>query len=224
MKIEDDGSAAEKIVDYLAETEAAVKHARLPRAPRRRAAEGRARRARLRHALGGDVAGVVVGTGVRTWRPGAGAFGATTVYVVDDPVLASPLPQPRVDALEALVERDGRRERPLRLVGARCRRRRRPRRSARRGAQLGPHRRLARGRRARGEAARARRHGRRRGGVDEHAADRARPVRHVRPGRDRRHARRCRRRRRRSRTSPPRRGWSSGTRGGERARRSRTRT
>jgi len=37
----------------------------------------------------------------------AGAFGAATVYVVDDEALAAPLPQPRVDALEAVVRESG---------------------------------------------------------------------------------------------------------------------
>ncbi|HET7367454.1 MAG TPA: electron transfer flavoprotein subunit alpha/FixB family protein [Gaiella sp.] len=54
--------------------------------------------------LGGDVAGVVLGSGVRDAAAAAGAFGASTVYVVDDDALAAPLPQPRVDALAAVVE------------------------------------------------------------------------------------------------------------------------
>ena len=58
-------------------------------------------------ALGGDVAGVVLGTGVRDAAARAGAFGAGVVYVVDDEALASPLPQPRVDALEAVVRESG---------------------------------------------------------------------------------------------------------------------
>ena len=57
--------------------------------------------------LGGDVAGVVLGSGVRDAAAKAGAFGATTVYVVDDEALAAPLPQPRVDALEAVVRETG---------------------------------------------------------------------------------------------------------------------
>ena len=57
--------------------------------------------------LGGDVAGVVLGSGVRDAASAAGAFGATTVYVVDDEALAAPLPQPRVDALEAVVRESG---------------------------------------------------------------------------------------------------------------------
>ena len=57
--------------------------------------------------LSGDVAGVVLGSGVKDAAAKAGAFGATKVYVCDDPALAAPLPQPRVDALAALVEQTG---------------------------------------------------------------------------------------------------------------------
>src|SRR6185436_992839 len=55
----------------------------------------------------GDAAGVVLGSGVREAAARAGAFGASTVYVVEDDALASPLPQPRVDALEAVVRESG---------------------------------------------------------------------------------------------------------------------
>ena len=58
-------------------------------------------------ALGGDVAGVVVGHGVAEVAASAGAYGAATVYVVDAPAFAAPLPQPRVDALEAVVAAAG---------------------------------------------------------------------------------------------------------------------
>ncbi len=58
-------------------------------------------------AIGGDVAGVVLGSGVADVAASAGAYGASTVYVVDDPVLEMPLPQPRVDALEAVVQASG---------------------------------------------------------------------------------------------------------------------
>ncbi len=63
----------------------------------------------LAHAasLGGDVAGVVLGHDVQGLAARAGAFGATTVYVVDDAALAAPLPQPRVDALAAVVAASG---------------------------------------------------------------------------------------------------------------------
>jgi electron transfer flavoprotein alpha subunit len=55
----------------------------------------------------GDVAGVVVGSGVEGLAPQAGAHGAATVYVADDPKLEAPLPQPRVDAIAQLVEQHG---------------------------------------------------------------------------------------------------------------------
>jgi electron transfer flavoprotein alpha subunit len=57
--------------------------------------------------LGGDVAGAVLGSRVREAAAKAGAFGASTVYVVDDETLAMPLPQPRVDALEAVLRESG---------------------------------------------------------------------------------------------------------------------
>ena len=69
--------------------------------------------------LGGDVAGVVLGSGVTDLAAPAGDFGAATVHVCDDPALGAPLPQPRVDALAQLVRGDGRRHRPLRRLGAR---------------------------------------------------------------------------------------------------------
>jgi electron transfer flavoprotein alpha subunit len=52
----------------------------------------------------GDAVGVVLGEGAAEVAAGAGAFGATRVYACDAPELASPLPQPRVDALATLVE------------------------------------------------------------------------------------------------------------------------
>jgi electron transfer flavoprotein alpha subunit len=55
--------------------------------------------------LGGEVAGVVAGSGVRGLAEGAP--GATVVFVADDPRLAAPLPQPRVDVLAALVRAEG---------------------------------------------------------------------------------------------------------------------
>jgi electron transfer flavoprotein alpha subunit len=57
--------------------------------------------------LGGDVAGAVLGSGVRELAPRAGAYGASKVYVADKPELEQPLPQPRVDALAALVREQG---------------------------------------------------------------------------------------------------------------------
>jgi len=57
--------------------------------------------------VGGDVAGVVVGSGVRGLGPSAGSYGAVTVHVADDERLAAPLPQPRVDVLAKLVRDEG---------------------------------------------------------------------------------------------------------------------
>jgi electron transfer flavoprotein alpha subunit len=57
--------------------------------------------------LGGEVAGVVIGAGVKELAPGAGEFGAQTVHVADDPRLEAPLPQPRVDVLAGLVREHG---------------------------------------------------------------------------------------------------------------------
>ena len=57
--------------------------------------------------LDGDVAGVVLGSGVKELAAGAGAFGASKVYVADKPELEAPLPQPRVDALAGLIREHG---------------------------------------------------------------------------------------------------------------------
>ncbi len=54
-------------------------------------------------AVGGDVAGVIVGHGVADVAASAGAYGVSTVYAVDGAEFEAPLPQPRVDALEAVV-------------------------------------------------------------------------------------------------------------------------
>jgi len=51
----------------------------------------------------GDVAGIVIGSGVRALADAAGTFGAAKVYVADDPQLEAPLPQPRVDVIAQLV-------------------------------------------------------------------------------------------------------------------------
>ncbi len=55
----------------------------------------------------GDVTGVIVGSGVEGLAAQAGAWGAATVYVADDPKLEAPLPQPRVDAIAQLVAEHG---------------------------------------------------------------------------------------------------------------------
>jgi electron transfer flavoprotein alpha subunit len=57
--------------------------------------------------LGGDVAGVVIGSGVREIAGEAGKFGAARVYVADDAQLEAPLPQPRVDVIAELVRDKG---------------------------------------------------------------------------------------------------------------------
>ena len=53
----------------------------------------------------GEASGVVLGEGAGELAERAGAYGATTVYVSETAGLSAPLPQPRVDALAALVER-----------------------------------------------------------------------------------------------------------------------
>ena len=55
----------------------------------------------------GDAAGVVLGPGATALAARAGAYGAATAYACEDESLAAPLPQPRVDALAALVEKTG---------------------------------------------------------------------------------------------------------------------
>src|SRR5438067_5003293 len=58
-------------------------------------------------ALGGEVAGVLAGAGVRGLAEAAGAHGASLVWVGEDERLAAPLPQPRVDVLAKLVRDEG---------------------------------------------------------------------------------------------------------------------
>jgi len=55
----------------------------------------------------GEAEGVVLGSGAGDVAARAGAFGASKVYACDAGALASPLPQPRVDALATLVETTG---------------------------------------------------------------------------------------------------------------------
>ena len=57
--------------------------------------------------LGDEVAGVVLGSGVKDLAAQAGRFGAAKVFVADQPALETPLPQPRVDALAHLVREEG---------------------------------------------------------------------------------------------------------------------
>jgi electron transfer flavoprotein alpha subunit len=53
----------------------------------------------------GQAAGVVLGPGASALAARAGAFGAAKAYACEDESLTTPLPQPRVDALAALVEK-----------------------------------------------------------------------------------------------------------------------
>jgi electron transfer flavoprotein alpha subunit len=55
----------------------------------------------------GEVAGVVLGPGASEIAAHAGTHGATKAYACEDEALAAPLPQPRVDAFAALVEKTG---------------------------------------------------------------------------------------------------------------------
>ncbi|MCW2965870.1 MAG: Electron transfer flavoprotein alpha subunit [Actinomycetia bacterium] len=57
--------------------------------------------------IGGEVAGVVIGSGVGSVAEQAGKYGAATVHVADDERLAAPLPQPRVDVIAKLVRDEG---------------------------------------------------------------------------------------------------------------------
>ena len=105
QKIEDDGSAAEP-------------HRRVPRREEARLMaktlvflehhEGAVQKGSLgvlakAAQLGGEFAGVVVGSDVRAVAESVGA----TVWVADDARLAAPLPQPRVDVLAKLVRDEG---------------------------------------------------------------------------------------------------------------------
>jgi electron transfer flavoprotein alpha subunit len=60
-----------------------------------------------RAALLGEAHGAILGSGVAGLAEQAGRHGASKVYVVDDPALESPLPQPRVDALAQIVRDSG---------------------------------------------------------------------------------------------------------------------
>jgi electron transfer flavoprotein alpha subunit len=55
----------------------------------------------------GEAYGVVLGEGAAALAGGAGSFGASKSYASESPELASPLPQPRVDAFATLVEHTG---------------------------------------------------------------------------------------------------------------------
>jgi electron transfer flavoprotein alpha subunit len=57
--------------------------------------------------LGGEVEAVLLGSEIEGLAADAGRYGAARVHVMDDVLLAKPLPQPRVDALETLVREQG---------------------------------------------------------------------------------------------------------------------
>ena len=57
--------------------------------------------------LDGEVAAVLVGSGVRALAEQAGRHGAGTVYVCEDASLDPPTPQPRVDVLAQVVREGG---------------------------------------------------------------------------------------------------------------------
>jgi electron transfer flavoprotein alpha subunit len=57
--------------------------------------------------LAPEVDAVLTGSGVRALAEEVGGFGASTVHVADDPALADPLPQPRVDVLARLIGERG---------------------------------------------------------------------------------------------------------------------
>ena len=55
----------------------------------------------------GEAVGVVLGEGARELAAKAGSHGASATFASEDPGLAAPLPQPRVDVLEELVTTTG---------------------------------------------------------------------------------------------------------------------
>jgi electron transfer flavoprotein alpha subunit len=57
--------------------------------------------------LGGEVAAVLAGGGVRALAADAGRYGATTAYVAEDGSLEPPTPQPRVDVVAQVVQEGG---------------------------------------------------------------------------------------------------------------------
>jgi electron transfer flavoprotein alpha subunit len=57
--------------------------------------------------LDGDVEAVLLGTEIEGLAAEAGRYGAKRVHVMEDVLLARPLPQPRVDVLETLVREVG---------------------------------------------------------------------------------------------------------------------
>ena len=185
VKIEDDGAAAEQLVELPRREEA--RYERLSSSSSTTTARSRrARSASSRGAarLGGDVAGVVVGHESRRRGAGRRPTARPPSTSSTTPAFEAPLPQPRVDALEAVVAASGATNVLFAAsvlsadVAAGL--------SARLDAGLNWD--LTdfalEGGELVAQAARARRLGPRRRRLDERAADRARPLRRVRAGRD----------------------------------------
>jgi electron transfer flavoprotein alpha subunit len=57
--------------------------------------------------LGGDVAAVIAGKGVKALAAEAGKFGAAKVWACEDAEVAQPLPQPRVDVIAQVAAEGG---------------------------------------------------------------------------------------------------------------------
>ena len=225
IKIEDDGSAAERARRLARGEEAPVTHARLSRAPRRRDPEGLARRARARARRSAATSPESSSaTASPTWRPRQARYGASTV-------LRRRRPRVRGAASAAARRRArGRRcrigcvQHPLRRIGSLGRRRGRPLRPSRRRPELGRHRLRDRRWRADRPATCARRHRARHGRLDEHATHRARALGCVRAGRDGRYGERSGRRGDAAGAFRPLHGWSSRRRSRRAGLRSRTPT
>ena len=199
---------------------------RLPRASRRRAAEGLARRPlEGRGPRAATSPPSILGSGVEGLAADAGRYGAATVYVADDPKLEAPLPQPRVDALAQLVRDKGYRDRALRAVDPLGRhRRRRSRRGSTPGSTGSSSTSAEQDGQLVGKQTGARRLRARRRGLALDTAARALPRRRLRSGRDRRRGQRREARGRASRSTRCSPRWSSRRTRSRPARRSRTRT
>ena len=138
LKIEDDGSAAQKIVDFLAERKLAVKTLVFLEHH-----DGELQKGALgvlsKAASLGEAAGVVVGAGAGAARRARRrSHGAAQVYVADGAgARGAAAAAARRRARARSSQRRRLRHRALRTVGARRRRRRRARGAARRRPQLG---------------------------------------------------------------------------------------
>ena len=125
QKIEDDGNAAQAILDFLNEKRLAVKTLVFVEHHGGELQKGSLGVLAKAASLGGDVGAVLVGAGVKALAPEVARYGATTVHVAEDAALDPPLPQPRVDVLATVVARRRLRHGAVRELRARRRRRRR---------------------------------------------------------------------------------------------------